>query len=228
MRSSVVWIVSSVRQDSLFRVAGFSGVARGHSPGAGRSAWLDADSAVQLEYSLVERTAERELLPMATAFNLRTVRSLLGGGLLTGKYRKGETGRAQGLDVVIQSESDERKTATVDEVLAISKETVCLPGRVPLRGFSRKGCCRFSDRELWNSLPITWLRPRRSYPQNKFRGSIVSARLPWASHTMWFPALRGGWRVAKLSLRTFRFVPCGKIRSARPVFDVGLSGLLSG
>src|SRR5262245_24556811 len=59
-------------------------------------------SAVQLEYSLVERTAERELLPMAAAFNLGTVVwSPLGGGLLTGKYRKGETGRAQGLGVVI-------------------------------------------------------------------------------------------------------------------------------
>jgi aryl-alcohol dehydrogenase-like predicted oxidoreductase len=55
-------------------------------------------SALQLEYRLVERTAERELLPMAAAFNLGTVVwSPLGSGLLTGKYRKGETGRAQGL-----------------------------------------------------------------------------------------------------------------------------------
>ena len=57
-----------------------------------------AISAVQLEHSLVERSAEREILPMAAAFNLGTVGwSPLGGGLLTGKYRKGETGRAQGL-----------------------------------------------------------------------------------------------------------------------------------
>ncbi|MES2626276.1 MAG: aldo/keto reductase, partial [Pseudomonadota bacterium] len=41
-------------------------------------------SAVQLEYSLVERTADRELLPMATAFDLAAVSwSPLGGGLLT-------------------------------------------------------------------------------------------------------------------------------------------------
>lgn len=90
-------------------------------------------SALQLEYSLVERTAERELLPMAAAFNLGTVVwSPLGGGLLTGKYRKGETGRAQGLGAVIHSESDARKTATVDEVLAISKQTGLPAGQIAI------------------------------------------------------------------------------------------------
>jgi aryl-alcohol dehydrogenase-like predicted oxidoreductase len=97
-------------------------------------------SAVQLEYSLVERTAERELLPMAAAFNLATVAwSPLGGGLLTGKYRKGETGRAQGLGAVIHSESDGRKTATVDEVLAISDETGLPAGRIAIAWVLNKG-----------------------------------------------------------------------------------------
>ena len=90
-------------------------------------------SALQLEYSLVERTAERELLPMAAAFSLGTVSwSPLGGGLLTGKYRKGETGRAQGLGVVIHGESDARKTATVDTVLAIAEETGASAGQVAI------------------------------------------------------------------------------------------------
>lgn len=81
-------------------------------------------AAVQMEYSLVERSAERELLPMAAAFDLGTVTwSPLGGGLLTGKYRKGESGRAQGLGAVIHGESDARKTAIVDELLAIAEET---------------------------------------------------------------------------------------------------------
>ncbi len=97
-------------------------------------------SAVQLEYSLVERTAERELLPMADAFHLGTVIwSPLGGGLLTGKYRKGETGRAQGLGVVIHSESDARKTATVDEVLAISQETGFPAGQIAIAWVLAKG-----------------------------------------------------------------------------------------
>ena len=56
-----------------------------------------------------------------------------------GKYRKGETGRAQGLGMVIHSESDERKTATVDEVLAISKETGLPAGQVAIAWVLAKG-----------------------------------------------------------------------------------------
>ncbi|WP_371833358.1 aldo/keto reductase [Ferirhizobium litorale] len=97
-------------------------------------------SALQLEYSLVERTVERELLPMASAFGLGTVGwSPLGGGLLTGKYRKGETGRAQGLGVVIHSESDARKTATVDTVLAIAEEIGVPAGQVAIAWVLYKG-----------------------------------------------------------------------------------------
>jgi aryl-alcohol dehydrogenase-like predicted oxidoreductase len=97
-------------------------------------------SALQLEYSLVERTVERELLPMAAAFGLGTVGwSPLGGGLLTGKYRRGETGRAQGLGVVIHGESDARKTATVDTVLAIAEQTGIPAGQIAIAWVLSKG-----------------------------------------------------------------------------------------
>lgn len=44
---------------------------------------------LQIEYSLMERTIERELLPMAEAFGLGLVAwSPLAGGVLTGKYNK--------------------------------------------------------------------------------------------------------------------------------------------
>jgi aryl-alcohol dehydrogenase-like predicted oxidoreductase len=44
---------------------------------------------LQIEYSLIERTVERELLPMAKALNLGvTAWSPLAGGALTGKYLK--------------------------------------------------------------------------------------------------------------------------------------------
>lgn len=99
-----------------------------------------AISAVQLEHSLVERSAERELLPMAAAFNLGTVGwSPLGGGLLTGKYRKGETGRAQGLGAVIHDEDSERKTLTVDAVLAIAEKTGYTPGQIAIAWVLAKG-----------------------------------------------------------------------------------------
>jgi aryl-alcohol dehydrogenase-like predicted oxidoreductase len=52
--------------------------------------------ALQLRYSLIDRTAERDLLPMARAFGLAvTPWSVLGAGVLSGKYNAGEgTGRA--------------------------------------------------------------------------------------------------------------------------------------
>lgn len=98
-------------------------------------------SAIQLEYSLVERSGERELLPMANAFGLGAVTwSPLGGGLLTGKYRRGETGRAQGLGAVVHSESDATKVRVVDEVLAIASELSRPPGQVALAWVLARGC----------------------------------------------------------------------------------------
>ena len=45
--------------------------------------------ALQIEYSLVQRTVERDLMPMAREFNLGvTPWSPLGGGVLTGKYSR--------------------------------------------------------------------------------------------------------------------------------------------
>ena len=59
---------------------------------------------LQIEYSLIERTVERELIPMAKALNIGvTAWSPLAGGVLTGKYhgqglsdQKGEPGRMSG------------------------------------------------------------------------------------------------------------------------------------
>ncbi len=46
---------------------------------------------LQIEYSLIERTVERELLPMAEALGLGvTAWSPLAGGVLTGKYAEGK------------------------------------------------------------------------------------------------------------------------------------------
>jgi len=51
-------------------------------------------AALQMEYNLVNRTAERELVGMAEYFGMgKMFYSPLAGGLLTGKYRKGSAGR---------------------------------------------------------------------------------------------------------------------------------------
>ncbi len=48
-------------------------------------------AAIQLEYNLIERTVERDLLPMAEDLNLSVLDwSPLGGGALTGKYLKAD------------------------------------------------------------------------------------------------------------------------------------------
>ncbi|GAA2154777.1 aldo/keto reductase [Kitasatospora kazusensis] len=91
-------------------------------------------TALQFEYSLVERSAERDLLPMADAFGLGvSTWSPLGGGLLTGKYRQGATGRLQDWNGgVVQKEDTRQKSETVDTVLAIADETGLSPAQVSL------------------------------------------------------------------------------------------------
>src|ERR1700748_2586310 len=52
--------------------------------------------ALQIEYSLLARTPERELIPMAKHFGMTvTPWAPLGGGVLTGKYQRGEQGRVK-------------------------------------------------------------------------------------------------------------------------------------
>ncbi|PSH64451.1 aldo/keto reductase [Phyllobacterium sophorae] len=117
---------------AAWRIASGATIAslRGWTPVAG----------LQTEYSLVERSAERELLPMAKGFGLGTVGwSPLGGGLLTGKYRRGEEGRATGLGVVIQHEDSPQRTAIIDELLAISDEIGAAPSHVGIAWVAAKG-----------------------------------------------------------------------------------------
>jgi aryl-alcohol dehydrogenase-like predicted oxidoreductase len=92
---------------------------------------------IQTEYSLAERSAERELLPMAQAHGLGVVLySPLAGGLLTGKYRNGERGRlsARGTDL----EDDAQRTAVVDAVLAIADDLGTSPVQVSLSWLRRR------------------------------------------------------------------------------------------
>ena len=86
---------------------------------------------IQTEYSLAERSAERELLPMAEAYGLGVVLySPLAGGLLTGKYRRGEQGRLSAR--AAGGEGDQRRTAVLDAVLAVAGEIGAGPVQVAL------------------------------------------------------------------------------------------------
>jgi aryl-alcohol dehydrogenase-like predicted oxidoreductase len=81
-------------------------------------------TAAQFEHSLVHREPEADLFPASDALRLGAVTwSPLGGGMLTGKYRKGEKGRAEGFGgKVFQPENSAQRTQILDTVLAIAGE----------------------------------------------------------------------------------------------------------
>jgi aryl-alcohol dehydrogenase-like predicted oxidoreductase len=89
---------------------------------------------IQIEYSLAQRTADRELLPMAEALGLgAALWSPLGGGFLTGKYRTSDEGRLNTrLGVLVHTEKTARETAILDSVLAVAKEAGASPTEVAI------------------------------------------------------------------------------------------------
>jgi aryl-alcohol dehydrogenase-like predicted oxidoreductase len=89
---------------------------------------------VQFEYSLAERTADRELLPMIEALGLGgALWSPLGGGFLTGKYRSEQAeSRLQNLGMLVHSEKSARETAILDTVLSIAAEVDAPPTHVAI------------------------------------------------------------------------------------------------
>lgn len=91
-------------------------------------------AAVQFEHSLVHREPEADLLPASHALGLGIVSwSPLGGGMLTGKYRQGEKGRAEGLGGrVFQSENSAQRTQILDTALAVAGELGASAGQVAI------------------------------------------------------------------------------------------------
>jgi aryl-alcohol dehydrogenase-like predicted oxidoreductase len=91
---------------------------------------------LQIEYSLIERTVERELLPMAKELSIGvTAWSPLAGGVLTGKYLRGEApadARMNSEMMKGHDQSSDRTTAIVREVQAVSKECGRSPAQVSL------------------------------------------------------------------------------------------------
>jgi aryl-alcohol dehydrogenase-like predicted oxidoreductase len=92
--------------------------------------------ALQVEYSLLARTPERELIPMAKHFGMTvTPWAPLGGGALTGKYLRGEKGR-------IKPESNrlnDRSAGITKVVMAIADEMNVSASHVALRWTMQQG-----------------------------------------------------------------------------------------
>src|ERR1700754_1131261 len=92
--------------------------------------------ALQVEYSLLARTPERELIPMAKHFGMTvTPWAPLAGGALTGKYLRGEQGR-------IKAESkrrDDRSLTITETVVAIAEELGVSESHVALQWTMSQG-----------------------------------------------------------------------------------------
>jgi aryl-alcohol dehydrogenase-like predicted oxidoreductase len=85
---------------------------------------------LQVEYSLIQRTVERELMPMAEHFNMTVLPwAPLAGGALSGKYLKGEKGRIKENSVRL----NERSTRIAQEVVAIADELNVQPSHIALK-----------------------------------------------------------------------------------------------
>jgi aryl-alcohol dehydrogenase-like predicted oxidoreductase len=89
-------------------------------------------AALQMEYNLVQRNADRDLFPMANHFGLGTMLySPLAGGLLTAKYRKGSMGRLK-LSANDGYQEDAAVKSIIDELELIAAEVERTPGQVAL------------------------------------------------------------------------------------------------
>ena len=118
--------------------------------------WLPI-AGIQVEYSLAQRTADRELLPMAEALGLgAALWSPLGGGFLTGKYRLSNEGRLNTrLGVLVHTEKTTRETALLDSVLAVAKEVGASPSEVSIAWLLHK-----ARRSTTSLIPILGSRTR--------------------------------------------------------------------
>lgn len=94
--------------------------------------------ALQIEYSLIERTGERDLLPMARELGLGVLPwSPLGKGVLTGKYARPDLDKTDGRGTVPSRATaagvlNERGLAIAEVVRGVAADIGCTPARVAL------------------------------------------------------------------------------------------------
>ncbi len=91
---------------------------------------------LQIEYSLIQRTPERDLLPMAKAWKMTvTPWGALAGGALSGKYLRGEKGRLPENSARL----NERSAAIAKEVVAVAEALGATPAQVALKWTMQQG-----------------------------------------------------------------------------------------
>src|SRR6202166_683071 len=112
-----------------------------------------AISAIQIEYSLLQRTPERELLPMAEGFGLGVMGwSPMAAGILTGKYQQGERGRATELQTSVTQVDNPHNDAVVAAVASVAEEIGAKPGQVAVAWVKAKGVLPVIGTRTWEQL----------------------------------------------------------------------------
>lgn len=91
-------------------------------------------SAIQVQYSLIERTAERELLPMARDLDVAvTAWAALGSGVLSGKYNKDRSGGGGRIEATgNHGLLTDRNLDIASAVVALAEEIDVTPSQVAL------------------------------------------------------------------------------------------------
>ena len=112
---------------------------------------------LQIEYSLLERTAERELLPMAQALGLGVAAwGGLGSGILTGKYNTAAPGGHRRLDKTEFTPLSERNLGIAQIVGDVAGELGCKSSQLALAWLRTKP----------NVIPIVGARTRKQMEDN--------------------------------------------------------------
>lgn len=96
---------------------------------------------LQIQYNLLERTVERDLLPMADHFGLSVLAwGPLASGILTGKY---QPNNLQPVEEKRLKENNPRLTeanfAIADKVVSIAKDIGCTPSNVAINWIRQRG-----------------------------------------------------------------------------------------
>ena len=120
-------------------------------------------AAIQVEYSLAERTAERELFPMAEGLGLgATLWSIIGGGVLSGKYRKaGTEGRLNHGLGIVYAEREDNKKRILDTVEAVAGEIGAGPAQVAIAWVRAQAA-----RRKTSIIPILGARTLKQFEEN--------------------------------------------------------------
>lgn len=125
--------------------------------------------AIQIMYNLIERSAERELLPMARALDIGvTAWSPLAGGVLSGKYSStqesaGEQKRFSANNPMSAAFVNERNISIATEVQAIAEEANRTPSQIALNWIRQRKDVH-KDKEV--TIPIIGARTEAQINDN--------------------------------------------------------------